>query len=254
MSDTPYERILKALNIEQHLTGRQLARLLHPEENAQSPDRVYWRIMKSLQKLESQGLLKSDSYGVKIEGKEKLWRILASETDDSPKYRQKAVLEKIGVTQTAWKIHASLYEHEKLCGDIFVSLAVTGQLWEWGGEGNQEAGFRHDRSFKLFSDDSPIWYLEVETGSQKQGTWRGKIENYTRLFRETQEPFNVLFSMPDQQSVEDVIAVFGEYRLGSQYAAAVQSEFVAGPLKAVLTTRHGQKTLSNYYSKYIPNG
>lgn len=56
--------------------------------------------MKNLKKLENDGLLKSDSYGVKMEGKEKFWRILAQATDTSPKKRQEAVLKELGVTQT----------------------------------------------------------------------------------------------------------------------------------------------------------
>lgn len=193
---------------------------------------MYHRVIKHLQKLEAEGLLKSDSYGVKIEGKEKFWRILAHKTKDSPKSRQEGVLIEKEVTQTLWKVHGSLYEHEKACADVLVSLAVTNQLWDWAGEGDQKAGFRHDRLFQLFSEDDPIWYLEEEMGSQGEVKWRGKVENYLRLFRETRQPFNVLFDMPDEKSVERVLLVFEEYGLRNQYAAAIHSELVDNPLKA----------------------
>jgi hypothetical protein len=205
--------------------------------------------MKNLQKLETEGLLKSDSYGVKIEGKEKLWRILASAIDGSPKKRQEAVLEAHGITQTSWKIHASLYEHEKACGDVFVTLVVTGKLWGWGGEGNQEAGFRHDRSFKLYAD-LPVWYLEMETGSQKEGTWRVKLDNYVRLSREVKEPFIVLFTMPDEKAMDSIIRLYGEYKLGDRYAVCVHEDLVQYGLKAGIATRFGNELLSNYASKY----
>jgi hypothetical protein len=215
---------------------------------------VYHRVIKHLQKLEREGLLKSDSYGVKIEGKEKFWRILPSKTDLSSLKNQVKILDELGVSPTLWKVHSSLYEHEKACGELFVSLAVTNQLWLWEGEGDQKQGFRHDRVFQLFSSDDPVWYLEEETGSQSEGKWRGKVENYLRLFRETRQPFNVLFDMPDADYVSRILAVFGEYQLRVQYAAAVHGELVNDPLGASLFTNKGPKTFSNYSSKHIPSG
>jgi hypothetical protein len=69
----PHERILNALNLEKHLTGRQLARLLYPSEySPETTNRAYERVMKNLKSLQESGLLKSKSYGL---GREMLWSL-----------------------------------------------------------------------------------------------------------------------------------------------------------------------------------
>ena len=206
--------------------------------------------MKNLKKLERDGLLKSDSYGVKMEGKEKFWRILASVTETCPKRQQEGVLKEMGVEQTPWKIHSSLYEHEKACTDVFVSLALTGALYEWQGEGDQKAGFRHDRLFRI---GEPTVYLEMEMGNHGRETLRGKVEQYIRLYRKTGEPFNALFSFQTEPEVEEMVSVFAEYKVGSQYGAVLQSELVTDPLNARVTHRFDTVSLSKYASNYIPD-
>ncbi len=186
-----------------------------------------------------------------MEGKEKFWRILADKTSTNPKRRQLAVLEELGVTQTTWKIHSTLYEHEKACGDVFVSLAITNSLLEWQGEGDQKSGFRHDRLFR-FSDS--INYLEMEMGNHGKDTLRGKVKHYLDLFRKTRKPFNVLFSLPTEQGVEDMVGIFDELGVGKQYGAVLQSELVKDALSARVTHALDTVSLSKYTSNYIPNG
>lgn len=207
--------------------------------------------MKNLKTLERDGLLKSDSYGVKIEGKEKLWRILAQATDTSPKRRQEAVLAEHGAVQTNWKIHSSLYEHEKACGDVFVSLALTDRLLEWQGEGDQKSGLRHDRLFRI---GGPVNYLEMEMGNHARDTLRNKVKQYLDLYRKTGGTFNVIFSFQTEDEIEDMVGIFAESRVGKQYAAVLQTELVSDPLSARITHCFDTETLSNYRSNYDPDG
>ena len=251
---TPYERILRALNIERHLAGRQLARLLYPEEYKNDASRIYQRVMKNLKTMEREGLLQSDSYGVKIEGKEKLWRIFPTASEDSPKRNQERILAEFGVTPTNWKIHRSLYEHEKSCGDIFVSLVLTGRLVEWQGEGDQKAGFRHDRLFRI---DDPVNYLEEERGNQGLGKLRDKLTHYADHFRKNRQPFNVLFAVDTEPEIERLAGLFEEFKLGNSYGVVLQDELVLDPLSARVTTRFdtllAADFCSNYHSKYVPS-
>lgn len=201
--------------------------------------------MKNLQKLQKDGLLKSDSYGVKIEGKEKLWRILAQATEESPKRQQEAVLAELDVAQTPWKIHSALYEHEKACADIFVSLALTDTLLEWQGEGDQKAGFRHDRLFRL---GDPIIYLEMEMGNHGPEKLRGKVARYVELERRMRKSFNVVFSFRTEPEVEAMAGIFVECGASRQYGSVLHSELVGAPLTARVTHRFDTVPLSNYAS------
>src|SRR5258708_3008651 len=136
------ERIFKALHLEKHLTGKQLARLLYPEEYG--TDKPYQRVMKSLKRLKVNGLLKSKSYGL---GKEKLWFLTKSK-----------VISELGYSPPKGEIHAYKYDHEKDCAEVFVSLALSDSLLEWEGEGDQKIGLRYDRKFRV---DDRQFYLEV---------------------------------------------------------------------------------------------
>lgn len=180
-----------------------------------------------------------------MEGKQKFWRILPQTVPDSPRKHQDAVLLTLGVSPTSWKIHASLYDHEKACADVFVSLAITDTLMEWQGEGDQKSGFRHDRMFRI---GESVNYLEMEMGNHERQTLRLKVDQYTNLFRKAQVPFNVIFSFPTEQDIEKIVAVFEEAKVGQQYAAVLQSELVSDPLNARVTHRFDTVSLSNYAS------
>lgn len=209
--------------------------------------------MKNLQKLQRDGLLVSDSYGVKMEGKEKFWRILSSSIPQSSKRRQQAVLNELGLTETPWKIHASLYDHEKASAEVFVSLAVTGTLMDWQGEGDQKAGFRHDRRLTLFDSNNPPIYLEQEMGNHGNATLKAKVTQYRKLFDRTGNPFKVVFAFPTEKDLEDMVSVFEECEVGFRYAAALQSELVSSPLTAQITHRFDTVDLSKYASNYNPH-
>src|SRR6266404_3106209 len=88
-----YKRIFDALSLERHQTIRHLARLLFPKEYAETPQRIYDRLAKNLQKLEKTGLLKSDSYGL---GEEKFWRIFTSKTDRPKKHQDRSEERRVG--------------------------------------------------------------------------------------------------------------------------------------------------------------
>jgi hypothetical protein len=129
------------------------------------------------------------------------------------------------------------------CAEVFVSLALTDRLLNWEGEGTQKKGFRHDRKFEL----GDTWYLEVEKGNQAIQKLRVKLSQYVSHYRETKEPFHVLFTVQDEPSIEQLIYLFEGFKLGSHYAAVVFEEFVRDPLNASLTTRFDTFSLSNHH-------
>src|ERR1043166_5500459 len=143
-----YERILKALNLEKHLTTRQLARLLYPDEYQKNQRKVYDRLVKNLAYLKKENLLKSKDYGL---GKENLWSIKRHPLNKEQGY------------SPAPDIHTFKYEHEKACGDVFVSLALTGKLYSWQA---------HKRIGRVIPDRiaemEDMIYIEVEMGSQNK--------------------------------------------------------------------------------------
>jgi hypothetical protein len=170
--------------------------------------------------MKTAGLLKSKSYGL---GKELLWF-----------HAKHKVITDLGYTPPKSEIHAFKYEHEKACADIFVSLALTNSLLKWEGEGNQKIGLRYDRMFRV---DSEVRYLEVERGTQGPEKLREKLNRYVLHYRKTREPFSVLFTVPDEDAVEQLVYLFEELGLGNSYAVTVHSEFVNNPLEAQITSR-----------------
>jgi hypothetical protein len=224
---SPQERTFKALHLEKHLTGKQLARLLYPQEfvnEVKNP--AYQRVMKSLKRLEASGLLKSKSYGL---AKDKLWFLA----------KHKVVLE-LGYTPPKGEIHAYKYDHEKDCADVFVSLALSDSLLEWEGEGDQKMGLRYDRKFRV---DDRQFYLEVERGTQGPEKLRVKLERYIKHYREKQEPFNVLFTVIDEPALERIVYLFEEFKLPASYSVVIHSELVNDPLNARISTRFDVQTL-----------
>lgn len=224
-----HKRIFHGLHLEKHLTGRQLARLLYPDEySPETTNKAYQRVMKQLLRLQNDNLLKSKSYGL---AEEKLWSL-----------KKNKILLDLGYVAPKADIHKYRYDHEKSCGDIFVSLALTGSLYFWEGEGNEKT-LRWDRKFAI--DETKDYYLEVETGSQDDGKLRDKLGRYVTFYRETKDPFHVLFSVKDEAAAKRMIALFGEFSLGSHYMVTVQSAFVSSPKTASVKTRFGDIKIFN---------
>lgn len=234
--DSPSLRILNALNLEKHLTGHQLARLLYPAEYQRNvKNKAYQRVMKTLKSLQNDGLLKSKSYGL---GVDMLWCL-----------RKHKLLSEFGIDYPRFEIHRFKYEHEKACGDVFVSLALTNQLFEWTGEGDQKSGFRHDRKFAL---QGLPWYLEHEEGNHVQNILREKLTRYFQLWSQTHEPFGVLFTVKQPETFDLLLSLFKELHLPASYCVTLHSDFVSDPLNAELTSRNAtQKTSNHPYNQIL---
>lgn len=192
--------------------------------------------MKNLKTLQKDNLLKSKSYGW---DKDKFWYLAKHPLN-----------EEQGFAPPKAEVHRYKYEHEKDCGDIFVSLALTGNLLLWEGEGRAIKGFRHDRKFSL---DKLDWYLENERGTQAPTVLRGKLDQYIKHYRETKEMFHVLFVVQDEDAVSQIVYLFEEYRLPNFYWACVFDQFVSDPLTAQITSRNSSNTLSNTLSNGMEN-
>jgi hypothetical protein len=190
--------------------------------------------MKNLKTLEREHLLHSKSYEL---GKDKFWSLAKNKT-----------IKELGYEPPTAEIHRFKYDHEKGCGDIFVSLILTRQVGLWEGEGRAMKGFRPDRKFAIRDAN---WYLENERGTQAPKILRGKLDNYLRHFRQTKEPFNVLFAVRDEQSLIQIVTLFEEYKLPNFYWAVVFDEFVSNTLDARITSRNNTSTLSNMLSNRV---
>jgi hypothetical protein len=190
--------------------------------------------MKNLKVLEKEGLLKSKAYGI---DKDKFWYLAKHPLNAED-----------GFSPPKAEIHRFKYEHEKGCGDIFVSLALTDQLLNWEGEGRALKGFRHDRKFAIGDDD---WYLENERGNQSPQVLRAKLENYLKHYRDAKESFFVLFALGSDQAVEQMVYLFEEFKLPNFYWATAFDEFVSDPLNAQITSRNTSNSLSNMLSNRI---
>jgi hypothetical protein len=78
---------------------------------------------------------------------------------------------------------------------VFVSLALTGRLYSWQA---------HKRIGKVIPDRiaemEDVIYIEVEMGSQNK--IKSKAELYKQLYRETREPFQVLFLVQTDKQLQ----------------------------------------------------
>ena len=166
-----YERILKALNLEKHLTARQIAKLLYPDEQ---PKKAYQRVAKNLQYLRKENLLKSKAYGL---GKEDFWSL-----------RSHPIVLEEGYKPPRHDVGSLKYEHEKACAEVFVVFALTGTLYGWEQHKRLGKNFIPDRTAEF---EDGILYIEVEMGTKDRVT--DKLRNYQNYYRETREPFQVLF-------------------------------------------------------------
>ena len=165
------KRILLALDLEKHMTCRQLAQLLYPEEPIKT---TYERVAKNLSKLQKENLLKSKSYGL---GKEKLWSL-----------KPNPINKEEGFTPPKAEVHTYKYEHERACAEVFVKFAQD-EIYGWDQHKKISKEIIPDRTVYL-TEDYPL-YIEVEMGDRDRVTQ--KISNYQRYYRETHEKFRVLF-------------------------------------------------------------
>lgn len=163
--------------------------------------------------------------------------------------RKHKITGEMGLDYPRADVHRYLYEHEKACGDVFVSLALTNQLYEWEGEGDQKSGFRHDRKFSL---QGAPWYLEHEQGNQKYKVLRAKLERYCQLWSSNREPFGVLFTVKDQETFDLLLSLFKELELPPMYSVAFHSQFVSAPLNCPISSRTINQIFSNHLYNQLP--
>jgi hypothetical protein len=173
-------RILQALNIEKHLSARQLALLLYPNDNQKT---AYERVIKQLQRLKTEKLLKSDHY----KWNETLWSIAPH-----------PINKEHGYAPPRRKIHSYKYDHEKACGDVFVRYALTDNLFGWEAHTKISDKIIPDRAAQYPKGET--LYIEVEMGDADRVS--EKIKNYIAHYRTTGDPFKVLFLMKQMRDWE----------------------------------------------------
>lgn len=215
-----YKRILKSLDIEKHLTQKQITRLLYPEEfKSDAQGKAYGRINKNLLYLKKQNLLKSKSYGL---GKEYFWSL-----------RRHPVIAELGFEPPRAEVHAFKYEHEKQCAEVFVSLALTEKLYDWQPHKRISKGIIPDRMARF---ENRTFYFEIERGTQDKVIQ--KTENYRKFWCETKEEFSALFLVKDEKALEDSVNKLEAANASDHYCVGVFLQFIDDPLNAVLTSAH----------------
>ncbi len=199
----PYQRILKALNLEKWMTPKQLARLLYPDLYAENWRKAYDRIIKNLQSLRQKDLLKYKDYGL---GKDNMWSL-----------KPHSIIRELGYNPPRAEIHTFKYEHEKACADVFVTLALSDNLMDWQEHKKIGKSIIPDRT----ADYNGTVYIEVEMGSQNK--IRQKAEAYKKYFQETRQPFNVWFLVKEQKHYDSGLEDLRDFP--SHYSIELLDEF-----------------------------
>lgn len=112
------------------------------------------------------------------------------------------IIKELGYTPPKAEIHTFKYEHEKACADVFVTLYLTGKLYDWEAHKKIAAGIIPDRSAEV---PGKI-YLEIEMGSKSE--IRQKAEKYRQYYFGKREDFKVWFLVKESwqydQGLEDL--------------------------------------------------
>lgn len=187
--------------------------------------------MKNLKTMETEGLLRSDSYGL---GVEKLWRITASATPESPKIKtQKQILDEFGVAETG-KLSKFFYDHEVAHGWVFLAFLLSGRLKDY--KRNSDPVLKDD-SWLEFGREALPYFVEIEMGEHSAKRIDEKIIRYMKRYRETKTPQHVLFVEMSEAKVEERIETFERLRTTQHYQVALYDEFISNLLTARISNR-----------------
>ncbi|MGI8467749.1 MAG: hypothetical protein ACR2N3_04785 [Pyrinomonadaceae bacterium] len=182
-----------------------MARLLYPDLYKENWRKAYDRIIKNLQSLRKSDLLKYKDYGL---GKDNLWAL-----------KPHSIIRELGYFPPRAEIHTFKYEHEKTCADVFVTLALSGNLTDWQEHKKINKGIIPDR----IADFNGTVYIEVEMGSQNK--IKQKADSYKKYFQETRQPFEVWFLLNEMRQLERAQADLATFP--SHYKADLLTNFHA---------------------------
>jgi hypothetical protein len=154
--------------------------------------------------------------------------------------RKHPIIAELGYEPPRAEVHAFKYEHEKECAEVFVSLALTKNLYGWQSHKRISKSIIPDRIANL---KNSIYYFEIERGTQDKIAQ--KTENYRRFWRETNEEFSVLFLVKDEKTLEDSVRKLEEINASDHYLVGVFSEFAETPMTAILTSPSKSSSLSD---------
>lgn len=152
-------------------------------------------MIKALGVLRNQRLLSSKSYGVAAGhgSLEYFWAL-----------RKHPIVTDLGLIPPKAEVHSNLYEHEKLCADVFVALYRTGSLHGWGQQRVSGLKKNPDRIFYLGDD---LYFLEAEMGNHKEAVIREKVEAYKNYYRTTHEQFQLRFLVKEEDTFNMIYRV-----------------------------------------------
>lgn len=154
--------------------------------------------------------------------------------------RKHPVIAELGLEPPRAEVHAFKYEHERICAEVFVSLALTGKLYDWQSHKKISKGIIPDRTACF---ENKIFYLEIERGTQDKIIQ--KTENYRRYWRETNGKFSVIYLVKDEKTLEDSVHKLEAAKASAHYLVGVFSEFIVDPLNAILTNSLKSVSLQN---------
>jgi hypothetical protein len=201
--------------------------------------------------MEREGLLVSDSYGVMVQGVEKLWRISPHAPKGLPIKQAKEFLRAAKDSLIHYgcdpdfvpppKIHAKLYWHEMHCGSLFLELALTGKLHAWW-DGEPLTEGICDKVFGFSDDRDQDFLLEQEEGNQ-YAVMHAKVAAYVKHWKATKDRRKPLICVPDAEGVKKVRPVFQTLNLPDRYFVATLDDLTTNRLDARLYANHREYTL-----------
>jgi hypothetical protein len=196
------EAIMFLLNMEKHMTPELIAQALYPDDK---PKTRYDRVIKQLRKLRERQLLESRWYQKKPnEEATELVYAIAKHPDNTE-------LGYIAPSAKDWP-SPSKYPHERACSQVFTKF-VQKEFFGWDMH-KKVPGLSQtpDRTFWL-TEDLPL-YIEVEL--QERDRVSEKMAGYQKYYRETKNPFRVLF----------LVQVMREWKASPHYEFQLLDDFL----------------------------
>jgi hypothetical protein len=157
-------------------------------------------VSKNLRTLQSANLVKSKSYKF---GGDKLWA-----------FENNKIVRDLGYTPPKEEVHFTKYDHEIACGDVFVTLSLTGKLTGWSYKKAISKEIVPDR----IADYGGTVYIEVEMGSKDE--IKQKAEAYRQYYFEKKEQ-----DKPEQFQVWFLVGNQKLYDKGLHYLANFSSHY-----------------------------
>jgi Replication-relaxation len=126
------------------------------------------------------------------------------------------------------------YQHEKICGDIYVYCQELIEYWEYSEQPDfLEYKLKPDRQ-SIMGGKIIIW--EIDRATMTRGKIIQKIEKYIQFAQDNNRQFNVAFATTPRRA-KSIAGLFDAYRNSHVWFTAVSiSELIQNPRSEVFLT------------------